>query len=85
VIAGADWSAGAAPPGGAPAARPGGKAAGRGGLELIEMDDEDGLVPSPPPAPRTDRTRLVPPPVLIGHAASHPPVLIGHAASHPPY
>ena len=24
----------------------------------------------PPPAPRTDRTRLVPPPVLIGHAAS---------------
>jgi hypothetical protein len=23
----------------------------------------------PPPAPRTDRTRLVPPPVLIGHAA----------------
>ena len=27
----------------------------------------------PPPAPRTDRTRLVPPPVLIGHASSHPP------------
>ena len=25
------------------------------------------------PAPRTDRTRLVPPPVLIGHASSHPP------------
>jgi hypothetical protein len=43
VIAGADWTAGAAPPGGAPAARPG-KVVGRGGLELIEMDDEDGLV-----------------------------------------
>jgi hypothetical protein len=27
----------------------------------------------PPPAPRTDRTRLVPPPVLIGHAASLTP------------
>jgi hypothetical protein len=26
--------------------------------------------PSTPPLPRTDRTRLVPPPVLIGHAAS---------------
>jgi hypothetical protein len=31
----------------------------------------------PPPAPRTDRTRLVPPPVLIGHASSGP------APSHP--
>jgi len=31
--------------------------------------------PPPPlsPRPRTDRTRLVPPPVRIGHAASHPP------------
>ena len=28
---------------------------------------------APPPAPRTDRTRLVPPPVLIGYAASYPP------------
>jgi hypothetical protein len=52
----------------------------------------------PRPAPRTDRTRRVPHPVLIGHASSLPPqpllspecappplVLIGHAASLAPY
>jgi hypothetical protein len=38
--------------------------------------------PHPPPPSRTDWTRLVPPPVLNGHAASlHPPVLNGHALS----
>jgi len=28
--------------------------------------------PPPPPTPRTDRTRLIPPPVLIGHAVPAP-------------
>ena len=40
----------------------------------------------PPPLPsRTNWTRLVPPPVLTGHASSLPPVLTGHASSLPPY
>ena len=43
-------------------------------------------VPPPPPLFRTNRTRRVPSPVLIGHAASlsqvvgsvHPPISVGH-------
>ena len=35
---------------------------------------------APPAPPRTNRTRRVPHPVLIGHAASLTPLLIGHAA-----
>jgi hypothetical protein len=34
-----------------------------------------------PPPSRTNWTRLVPPPVLIGHVSSLPPVLTGHVSS----
>ena len=58
---------------GAPAAAAGGTAAGVDVAGLCAEEAVRGPPPPPPPPPRTDGTRLVPRPVLIGHAASFTP------------
>ena len=48
-------------------------AANRAPVDVVVADLFDGRPPLPPRTPRTNGTRLVPPPVLTGHVSSLPP------------